>query len=125
MVKIEKYKFRAWSKSTKRYFYGLEKSKLYKFEHNLDFLIEQFTNRYDRNQQEIYEGDIICIANVPGAVRVVGFQKGSFYLVNSKTYEDYCEGNYYDLLLLSSVSDNEMAVIGHIHEEAANSKGTR
>ena len=65
----------------------------------------------------MFEGDIVSVDNVPGTIRVVVFQNGSFYLATSNSYEDYCEGNYYNLLLLSTVEDNEMTIIGHIHQE--------
>lgn len=116
-MKIEKHEFRAWSKSTNEYFYDIEKGSLYNFDHNPDFIVEEFTNRYDQNHQKIFEGDIVSVNNVPGTVRVVVFEKGSFYLGTSNSYEDYCDGNYYNLLLLSAIEDDEMAVIGHIHQE--------
>lgn len=117
LLKIEKHEFRAWSKSAKKYFYGLEKAHLYDFDHNPDFVVEEYTNRYDCNHQKVFEGDIVSVDNVPGTIRVVVFQNGSFYLATSNSYEDYCEGNYYNLLLLSTVEDNEMTIIGHIHQE--------
>lgn len=121
-MKIEKHEFRAWSKSANEYFYDIEKGNLYNFDHNPDFIVEEFTNRYDQNHQKIFEGDIVSVNNIPGTARVVIFEKGSFYLGTANSYEDYCDGNYYNLLLLSTIEDNEMAIIGHIHQEMKKEK---
>lgn len=58
ILKIEKHEFRAWSKSTNEYFYNVEKGSLYNFDHNPDFIVEEFTNRYDQNHQKIFEGEL-------------------------------------------------------------------
>ena len=112
-------KFRAWRISSKEYvgFYSIG---LYMFDNgeiyhgNLNvtknYILEQFTGLTDKNNKEIYDGDIIRVCNNNNGYFEVIFLNqyvGGWNLKNPQ---------HKDTISLGAIKQSEIEVIGNIHE---------
>jgi hypothetical protein len=110
-------KFRAWSNERRCYEYnvGLNDGKPVRKGYqwfNTDNDVynakpEQFTNLYDKNGREIYEGDIISVEGCVG--HIIYNDSHCAFLVLGKAWGCGCER-------LGGMSSLEIEVIGNIHE---------
>jgi uncharacterized phage protein (TIGR01671 family) len=119
-------KFRAWEKATQEMISDfLIESKdgecfgKYSQEAHPEWILMQFTGLKDKNEKEIYEGDI-----VKSSVRnlIVGFANGHFMIHGGNKPEDILTYNHEDLWkALGKISkfekeENRVEIIGNIYE---------
>ena len=101
-------KFRAWDKENKEM---VEVELLGKrvllckngeWENIEDFEVMQYTGLKDKNDKEIYEGDIVRHATDEGVYKVI-FEDGGFYVINSYDFQTI---NEYPLEVIGNVYEN-------------------
>lgn len=107
----DRFKFRAWQKSRKRYLYDFEEDEY--FGDALiddDMVVEQCTGLKDKNGKLIYEGDILCLASETDKDEYVV----NWYEHNAQLSLDVLNGRgQTDFDIIGS---NYLDIIGNIHE---------
>lgn len=121
-MKLKDFDFRIWDKHHKgcgnkdckcqtKYVYG-EEAKIRLSEFKEDCEIELFTGLYDKNENKIYEGDIIIFDDIVHDTNRIGViikrHSGEFRLEFSKN----------DTLGLRILNESDLLVIGNIHENS-------
>lgn len=121
-MKLQDFDFRIWDKHHKgcgnkdckcqtKYVYG-EEAKIRLSEFKEDCEIELFTGLYDKNENKIYEGDIIIFDDIVHDTNRIGViikrHSGEFRLEFSKN----------DTLGLRILNESDLLVIGNIHENS-------
>lgn len=120
---VRKIKFRAWDTVAKKMIQDVgilpfKGSDTYKSEgdsflmvgkKNTRFVLMQFTTLLDRNDREIYEGDIVRMGNVFGAVE---WHKGMWVIIITNPIPEMEHG----ITALSPNSHKNTEVIGNIYE---------
>lgn len=125
-------KFRAWDKENEKmlevanisfdkevYGYDLitidktkESNMLWTFTKLEDFILMQSTGLKDKNDDEIYEGDILKFTTQE-------FNGGEYIDINNIESVEYCDGAYFvgdHLLGQAMIDDDELEMIGNIYE---------
>lgn len=105
-------KFRVWSNAANKYFKnGAEVYRMFNGlpVGNSRLLFEQFTGLHDNNDVDVYEGDIVRVADLATNRNLaIEYEAPGFYLENA---------NYVDLFdLVDGTGSFDGYVIGNIHE---------
>ena len=99
-------KFRAWIEAEKKYIYDCSPFLV----SDSEFVVEQYTGLKDKNDKEIYEGDIVEAKDI-GRFEVKWYDKmASFEFVPNMEMEYHPPFDYYQTF--------SYEVIGNIHENA-------
>lgn len=118
---MRKIKFRAWDRFKQRWSnYKINDDTVYFMDKNTgvwygsynkrykDFNLMQYTGLKDKNNKEIYEGDILSDGNVKNLYKVI-FENGSFRTEYKGDFEEYS----FDLI---DVVAQGCEVVGNIYE---------
>ena len=119
-MKLQDFDFRIWDKHHNgcgnkdckcqtKYVYGEEaKTRLSEFKEDCE--IELFTGLYDKNENKIYEGDIIIFDDIVHDTNRIG------RIIKRHIDEFRVEFNKDDTLGLIILNESDLLVIGNIHE---------
>lgn len=115
-MKMREIKFRAWDKINKDMFnvesINFQERRVYKdvvsYRNFEDIDLMQYTGLKDKNNKEIYEGDILSDGNIKKPYKVV-FENGSFKAEFEGDFDEYS----FDLI---DVVAQGCEVIGNIYE---------
>jgi uncharacterized phage protein (TIGR01671 family) len=99
------------------------------FENADDLKIMQFTGLKDKNEKEIYEGDIVKFSNIEYSTGVYGASEGVAEIVYKNNafillgYDMNCDN--LDANIFGYLNNNDMEVIGNIYENPELIKGDK
>lgn len=81
--------------------------------------VGQFTGLYDKNGNEIYEGDIVTFDDTPYCVNGSRYQ-GTVVMHNGawcvKHYEKYFDVDFYSPLFADDFANRKTIILGNIHD---------
>lgn len=84
-----------------------------------DFIIMQYTGVRDKNNIQIYEGDILelPIGDINNKYRyVVSFEDGSFVAYHTKLKDGYGHPQRWGLISQFNIKDLDVVIVGNIYE---------
>ena len=112
MIKMRKIKYRTWNKEEKKMFYGIERTydgyeedsfASYLYSPN-KYIVMQFTGLKDKNDKDIFEGDIVEIQQHPDI-----FYTGEVKYVNG------CFS--INGIMIGTVCNKNLRILGNIYEK--------
>lgn len=133
-MKNREIKFRIWDKTEKNFEYSLEESSDNRYEiystprghikealseivKSDEYAIQQFTGLFDKNDKEIYEGDILHVINNPWTnfVSQVSFCRGCFIVLGNPIDPVNSQTGDYNLAVVDKFASYSK-IIGNVFE---------